>query len=251
MLICTLASGSDGNAVLIGHKGTYLLVDAGISAKRINKALWELGVSDIACVLVTHDHSDHIGGLAVLRKDVYAAPLTAQTVRNKAPYLHTQEINGDFAVGDIGITPFETPHDAPDSLGFLFDLDGFRVCVCTDLGHVTRSVMAHACKADYLLIESNHDEAMLQAGRYPSFLKKRILGPRGHLSNNACAEVVLAAVQNGTRAVTLCHLSKDNNRPELAERVSVQRLCENGVAVGKDVRLDVAPHGVLGVPFRL
>ncbi|MDR0293508.1 MAG: MBL fold metallo-hydrolase [Oscillospiraceae bacterium] len=251
MIICTLASGSDGNAVLIGYKSTYLLVDAGISAKRVNKALWELGVSDIDCVLVTHEHSDHISGLSVLKKDVYAAPHTAWAVREGAPHLRIREITGDFSVGEIDVTPFGTPHDTPDSLGFLFHLGGFRVCVCTDLGHVTRTVLDHACRADCLLIESNHDEAMLRAGRYPAFLKERILGPNGHLSNDASAGVALAAARNGTRYITLCHLSKDNNRPDIAERTAAQRLSERGIAAGRDVRLSVAPRGMAGDALRL
>ena len=242
-VVCTLASGSGGNAVLIGSGHTYILVDAGISAKRIHRALWELGLSieNIVSVLVTHEHSDHIAGVPALRKNIYAPPLTAQAVRMRASFCRVEEITGAFAVGDINVTPFDTPHDAPDSLGFSFDLGGTRVVLCTDLGHVTQAVMQHAAQADCLLIESNHDEAMLRAGPYPAFLKKRILGPRGHLSNEASAEVTAAAVCGGARHVALCHLSRENNRPELAERVTARRLAECGVTPGRDITLGAAP----------
>ncbi|MDR0325795.1 MAG: MBL fold metallo-hydrolase [Oscillospiraceae bacterium] len=250
-LICTLASGSSGNAVLIGYKSTYLLVDAGISAKRIKNALWELGISELSCVLVTHEHGDHTSGLAVLRKDVYAAPYTAQAIRREAPALNIREITGEFNAGDIGVTPFATPHDTPDSLGYLLHLGGFRVCVCTDLGHVTKAVLDHASQADCLLIESNHDETMLRNGSYPAFIKKRILGPNGHLSNDASAEVTLAAARGGARYVTLCHLSKDNNHPGIAKETASRRLLENGIGVGRDVSLTVAPRSAMGVPIRV
>jgi phosphoribosyl 1,2-cyclic phosphodiesterase len=250
LIVCTLASGSDGNAVLIGYKNTVLLVDAGISAKRIKQAVWGLGVPEPSCVLLTHEHGDHTRGLAVLRRDVYAPPLTARAVRNTAPFLHITEVTGSFGVGDIGVEPFATPHDTPDSMGYLFDLGGFAVCVCTDLGHVTQTVLDHARRADYLLIESNHDERMVRTGPYPHFLKTRILGPNGHLCNEVSAEVTLAAVKNGTRHVTLCHLSKENNRPELAESAAAKRLAAEGIAPGKDIILNVAPPGAVGHVFR-
>ncbi|MDR1669528.1 MAG: MBL fold metallo-hydrolase [Oscillospiraceae bacterium] len=250
MIVCTLASGSDGNAVLIGYKDTVLLVDAGVSARRVKSALWELGVSEPACVLVTHEHGDHTRGLAALRRDVYAPPLTARAIRSAAPFLHITEVTGNFGVGDIGVEPFATPHDTPDSLGYLFDLGGFMVCVCTDLGHATKTVLEHACRADYLLIESNHDEGMVNSGRYPAFLKRRILSPRGHLSNEASAEVTLAAVKSGVRHVTLCHLSKENNRPELAESAATGRLSGERIFAGKDYTLNVAPPGRIGTALR-
>ncbi len=250
MIVCTLASGSDGNAVLVGYKDTFLLVDAGISARRIRQALWELGVSELTCVLVTHEHGDHTKGLAALRRDVYAPPLTARAIRSATPFLHITDVTGSFGIGDIGVEAFATPHDVPDSLGYLFDLGGFMVCVCTDLGHATKTVLEHACRADYLLIESNHDENLVMSGRYPAFLKRRILSPRGHLSNEASAEVTLAAVKSGTRHVTLCHLSKENNRPELAESAAAGRLSDEGIFAGKDFTLNVAPAGMLGMALR-
>lgn len=248
---CTLASGSDGNCVLVSHAGTHLLIDAGVSAKRIRAALFNFGLDleDIRAVLVTHEHSDHTCGLKVLRREVYAAPMTALDLRRQLPSLTVHDIESDeFDIGSINIRAFKTPHDTPDSRGFFLRLGEKSVCICTDLGHVTNIIREMAAKADYLLIESNHDEQMLWNGSYPMMLKKRILGPRGHLSNVHSAEASAAAVKSGASRVTLCHLSKENNLPEIAEQTARERYAQDGI--GKhDVELDVAPHGVPGKPW--
>ncbi len=246
--VCTLASGSDGNCVLVSDGRTRLLVDAGISARRISRALREfsLDISDISAVLVTHEHGDHIYGLSALKKPVFAAELTCAALKCEATPI---EPGRAFTVGSVGVTPFATPHDTPQSLGYLLHAGGLRVAVCTDLGHMPPEALAVLCTANVLLLEANHDVQMLRRGPYPAFLKDRILGKRGHLSNDACADAVAACARHGVGRVTLCHLSKDNNSPDLALGTVAHRLHTEGIKVGSDIFVDVAPHGELGAPY--
>lgn len=251
--VCTLASGSSGNCVLISHMGTHILVDAGISRKRLNAALgtWGLSAADLAAVLVTHEHSDHTSGLPYLRCPAYTGIGTAGYLNYKGVSPCVREISdfGQFEIGSVGVTPFPVPHDAPDTLGFLVHMGSKTVCVCTDLGHMDGDTLAMCAGADYLLLEANHDVAMLRAGSYPAALKMRILGPRGHLSNDASAEAVLAAVRARSTRVTLCHLSQDNNTPPLALETVSQKLSAAGVRLGRDLLLDTAPRLEPGVPW--
>lgn len=233
------ASGSKGNCTLVSDGGTHILIDAGISARRIRTGLLEQGLTmnDVGGVLITHEHSDHICGLPVLlRRDpvpVYALPEVAAALRNSMPE-HAQllrEIHPDeaFALGEIEITPFCTLHDAAASCGYRFDGSG---CFgfCTDLGVVTDTVREALCGVDCAVIEANHDVMMLREGRYPAFLKRRILSDNGHLSNDSAGELAVYLAAHGTRCLILGHLSRENNTPEKALEAVASALREAELA---------------------
>lgn len=255
MLICSLASGSKGNCTLVSDGHTHILADAGISARRVAAALktFDLRPSDIACVLVTHEHTDHVRGLPALGLPVIAPPAVCDALErgvfDGVPSPDLTEIAGpEFEIGQIGVTAFPTPHDTPESVGFLLHMGQTRAALCTDLGMVTEEVITRLRGVQYLLLEANHDVDLLRRGPYPAFLKKRVLGHRGHLSNEACAEAVADCARFGLRRVTLCHLSQQNNAPDLALAAVAERLRMAGVVPGRDVLLDAAPPGHAGIP---
>jgi len=252
MQLCTLASGSSGNCLLISHGKTHILVDAGISARRISCGLDRLGLApeQLSAVLITHEHSDHIGGLAVLVKrrriPVWASEGTGEYLAREVPaigdVLHTFPAGGRFSVDDMEISSFQTPHDAAESVGFVVRGGEKRIAVATDLGSVPERVRSAVCGADLLVLESNHDVDRLKTGSYPYFLKKRILGDRGHLCNEEAAKLACASVQTGTRRILLAHLSRENNTPQLARAAVANALSGIGALDGRDVLLCVAPR---------
>jgi len=244
----TLASSSAGNAALLIAGGTTVLIDAGISARRIAQALHALGVEPAAldAVLITHEHSDHVKGLATLTKHwrgpVYASRGTARCLPC-APEQRCAFSSGDaFDLGALRVQSFRTSHDATDSVGYRFDCEEGSLGILTDTGFVTEEAEQVLDGAELLLLEANHDVDMLRGGPYPYYLKERILGPRGHLSNDAAAEFAVRCAERGTRDVVLAHLSAENNTPVLAE-YTVARALQRG---GYDVHLGVAPRDAVG-----
>ena len=224
--LCTIASGSTGNAAILSDGSTHLLIDAGVSCRRITEGLkqFDLTPADLSAVIITHEHSDHIKGLEILCRRT-AAPVflsmgTAGSMEKDVPCLHnTAKIfraGEAFEIGGIGVETFSTPHDAADSVGFLFHAGSSRLGYATDLGYIPESVRDKLLGAECLFIESNHDLFSLLRGPYPEYLKRRILGRQGHLSNDDCADFAVQAIRRGARRVTLCHLSRHNNTPELA-----------------------------------
>ena len=254
--LCTLASGSSGNCLLVTDGRTHLLVDAGISARRICKSLKELGVDpkELSGVLITHEHTDHISGLATLTKQlrlpVYASRGTGRQLCYRIAFLEELlrpfQAGDGFSVGDVDVESFPTPHDTAESVGYALSAGGRKAAVVTDLGYVTEAVSRGIRGADLLVAEANHDVEWLQSGPYPYFLKARILGDRGHLSNEAGAELACAAVEDGARAVILAHLSSENNTPARAYEIVRAALERRGAAVGADVSLEVAPRSEPG-----
>ena len=259
--LCTLASGSSGNCLLVSHGDTHVLVDAGISCRRITTALKSLGVDPkaLSAVLVTHEHTDHIAGLATMTKQlavpVYASRGTGMQLSYRIPFLedllHTFTPGESFSLGGIDVETFATPHDAAESTGYSLSAGGKKAAVVTDLGHVTQAVSDGIRGAELLVAEANHDVDWLQSGPYPYFLKSRILGDRGHLSNEAGAELVWQAVEGGARTVVLAHLSQENNTPQRAYDVVRGTLERRGAVVGADVTLDVAPRAQTGKRYRI
>lgn len=259
--LCTLASGSSGNCLLVSDGATHILVDAGISCRRITTALKNLGIDpkELAAVLVTHEHTDHIAGLATMTKQlavpVYASRGTGRQMCYRIPFLedvlHTFMPGEHFSLGGVDIETFPTPHDAAESNGYALSAGGKKVAVVTDLGHVTQAVSDGIRGAELLVAEANHDVEWLQSGPYPYFLKSRILGDHGHLSNEAGAELVWQAVEGGARTVVLAHLSQENNTPQRAYDVVCATLERRGACVGRDVALDVAPRAETGKRYRI
>ena len=231
MRIVTFASGSSGNCALVSYGSTHLLIDAGISLRRIRAALLRqyLEPEDLAGVLITHEHGDHISALPMLVKH-HALPVYApRTVGNSLcrrvagmeEYLRTVVPGEPFSVKELRVTAFPTPHDTDESVGYALEGD-VRFGFCTDTGHISEEMLASLSGCDGVLIEANHDLEMLRFGAYPVYLKRRILSPRGHLSNDDCAELACRLAEAGARYIALGHLSRENNRPSLA-RETVRR----------------------------
>lgn len=248
---CPLFSGSSGNCSYIGSSDGGLLIDAGVSAKRIETALRqrEIDPGSIRGIFITHEHSDHIAGLRVLAKR-YGMPVFASRGTLEA-LLEMGVLCEDsaFAVVDedgievagMEVSAFATPHDSRESLGFRIHTADDRVIgVATDIGFMAPSVREALRGCDLIQIESNHDVRMLENGPYPYVLKKRILARTGHLSNEACAQALASFAQNGTTRFFLSHLSEENNTPDLAYITSLSALQEAGLREGSDFLLYVA-----------
>ena len=225
MRVVALASGSTGNSTLLQYEGGSLLVDAGISARRVRTMLRAEGteLSDLTAILITHDHSDHISGLQVLLRQcacpVYAMPGTARTLRAilREHESRFQSAPPDgFSLSEAQITPIPTMHDASESCGWRVQTPEGIFGLCTDLGVVTEDVIEGLCGADLALIESNHDVDMLLHGPYPPYLKRRIRSEFGHLSNEDAADLAVTLCANGTRSLILGHISRHNNTPAMA-----------------------------------
>lgn len=246
-----LFSGSSGNATYVGCDGAHLLVDAGLSGSRVAGELERVGVdpASLDAILVTHEHIDHIKGIGILSRrydlPVYATEGTWRGMASKLGAISTKnmrvfEPEQDFYVGPINITPFSIPHDAAQPVGYAFDLGGARLAVATDLGHVSNGWKRHVLGAAAVILESNFDPGMLQAGPYPWELKQRILGRRGHLSNDDAGEVAAELARAGARQIVLGHLSKENNYPDLALQTCRLALMQAGIEPGRDVFVTVA-----------
>ena len=220
MQLSVLSSGSKGNAIYIELDGTRILVDAGISARRIDHALKSLGTSvkELDGILLTHEHVDHVKGVEVLLKryqlPVFSRQKTLASLKGDLPWGCMHPIGETLEVGAVRIDCFNIPHDAADPVGYR--IAGSECCtVATDLGFVTSSVQEAIDGSDVLVLEANHDTKMLKQGSYPWTLKQRILSNRGHLSN-VDAGWALARLKKRPRAAVLAHLSEENNVPDIA-----------------------------------
>ncbi|MBO5020251.1 MAG: MBL fold metallo-hydrolase [Clostridia bacterium] len=241
--IYPLFSGSDGNATLISSGETNILIDAGVSFRRLNAALLESGVDidSLSAVFVTHEHTDHIQGLKTLLKSakipVFASPDTLNTLIDKnilPKEANATPIEDGVEIHNIFVSRFATSHDCSGSSGYVLKVkDGQKVAVCTDLGFVSDEVRSALLGCDTVLIESNHDVSMLQKGPYPPQLKMRILSDKGHLSNNVCAAELPSLLRSGTKRIILGHISKNNNNPMLA--INTARTALNVIGAQENV----------------
>lgn len=250
--ICQLFSGSTGNSTYIGCGAGGILVDAGVSCKRLVAALDDIGVDpkSLQGIFLTHEHTDHIQGVRVFASR-YGIPVFGSQGTMCA--LEEQGLLTDgydayildlptLSVGDFEITSFPTSHDTPESLGYRVTLpDGNVVSVCTDLGFVSERVREGIIGSNAIVMESNHDVDMLKTGPYPFYLKERVLSRRGHLSNADCAAELPNLVKQGTTRFILAHLSRENNLPVLAQRTALAALKAQGMEENKDFLLQVAP----------
>lgn len=259
---CTLASSSAGNCTYISASGGALLIDAGISCKRILEGVSSLGeeMSGIRAVLLTHEHIDHVKGLAVLQKktgvEIYAPTEVirevAQPLKIPASLIHEISPGEEFEAAGMHVRAFSTPHDAKASVGYrIVTPDEHVIAVVTDLGEVTDEVEAGVKGAETVLLESNYDPFLLKMGPYPAHLKARIASRCGHLSNDEAAKFACRLLENGTSRFFLGHLSKENNNPALAEQTAVSALTECGAKRDRDFILSVAPYDFAGKPVRL
>lgn len=257
MVFSPLASGSSGNASFLDVNGIRILIDAGMTGKRMAELLHQIDidVSTIDAILVTHEHTDHISGVGVLSRR-YGIPVyaNAECFEKMLPLIgglsarsmRVFEPDHAFFIKSARIYPFSTPHDAAHSVGYAIESGGSKVSVMTDIGHVTSEMLDAVEKSDILLIEANHDIDMLKAGSYPYSLKQRILGARGHLSNEDCGRTLVRLHERGVRNAILGHLSNENNTPELA-RVTVKGVLEDA-GIGGEMFVSLAeryePTGV-------
>jgi phosphoribosyl 1,2-cyclic phosphodiesterase len=255
MEVCTLASSSSGNCTLVSHGDTHILIDAGISLKRVKASLSALGVSldSLSAVFITHDHSDHISGLPILTKylraQIFVSDDTGAAIE-RSIFSRTQLTRitpgAVYEHKSLSVEAFPTSHDTPGSVGFRIT-DGARTFLyATDLGIVTREVREAGRGAHFAILEANHDLTLLKNGPYPAHLKRRIASETGHLSNDAGGAFALELASSGTRQIVLAHLSDENNTPALAFDTAAHALTRGGAAVGDDVTLDVAPKDRFG-----
>lgn len=229
MRLVSIASGSSGNCIYAGSDDTHILIDAGISNKRIEQGLNEIGLkgSELSGILITHEHSDHTKGLGVLARK-YQVPIygTKETLEEIGGMKYLGEYSKDlyrsvqpdvdFTIGDLNIKPFSIDHDAANPVAYRVQNGRRSVAVATDLGHFDSYIIEQLQGLDALLLESNHDIRMLETGPYPYYLKRRILGDHGHLSNENAGRLLNHILHDGLKRVLLGHLSKENNYEELA-----------------------------------
>ncbi|MDK2823851.1 MAG: hypothetical protein PWQ67_1056 [Clostridia bacterium] len=252
MRICSFASGSSGNCYYIGTEKTNILIDAGISGKRIIEGLKEkVGISgkELDGIFVTHEHIDHIQSLGVLARrfktPLYATRGTWEGMKNKlgrvdSDLCNTLHSKGSLEMGDINIEWFPTSHDANEPVGFLLENENKYVGLATDTGMINKRMVNALFNIDALFLEANHDEKMLLSGSYPTYLKKRIRSSKGHLSNVAAGQALLELVNVKTKSVFLAHLSQENNLPSLALKTVKDILNEHKIDCTFD--LQVAPR---------
>lgn len=246
----SLASGSSGNCYYLGTETYGVLIDAGIGIRTIKKTLRDINVAmeTIRAVFITHDHADHIKAVGYLGEKLHIPVYTTARIHegiNKS-YCVTEKLHScvcclekekPMELEDFRITSFEVPHDGTDNVGYCFEIDGKTFSFLTDLGEITSTAARYICKANYLIIEANYDEEMLRMGRYPQYLKERISSPTGHMCNADTADFLAENISEHLRYIWLCHLSKDNNHPELAYKTVEWKLKSKGIIVGKDVQL--------------
>lgn len=255
----SLGSGSCGNCYYLGNSHYGILIDAGLGPRVIRKRLAEHGIdfSTIYALLVTHDHFDHIKSAGYLAEKlnipVYATdkvhkgirncPLVKNTIHGAARQII--EKGKSFQIEDFRITAFDVPHDSSDNAGYFFEFGNHKLTLATDVGNISDEVAYYISKAHHLVIESNYDEEMLHNGRYPYFLKQRISNGSGHLSNRETAEFLANNYSSNLRNIWLCHLSGDNNHPDLAYETVKNELTRKGIEVGVTVNLDVFRRNIL------
>ncbi|MDR1013294.1 MAG: MBL fold metallo-hydrolase [Lactobacillales bacterium] len=249
--IYPLFSGSRGNSTYLECQNTAILIDAGCSTKQIEAMLKknELDLTKIKSILITHEHSDHIMGLRTLATrygiKVYSSKGTIKALiehgilNDKISYEAVSDKG--FEIGDIFVKPFFTSHDSNESFGYVVTTpDQRKTAFATDMGFVSNEVRNAINGCDVLFIESNHDVGMLENGKYPYFLKRRILSNKGHLSNEACAQELPGFVKKGTTRIVLSHLSEQNNIPKLAYETSIASLLSNGMKSRLDFDIKIA-----------
>lgn len=251
----SVASGSSGNCAVWNVGQTTVLIDLGVSVRALNKALHDIDmeISDLSAVLLTHEHTDHIKGLATFVKKydlpVYATFGTAAAILQKLPQaeknLRTFAGGEQFDIDRLHVQSMPTPHDAADPVAYRIDGGGYQLGYVTDVGFLPDDIQDTISGCDTVVLESNHDVDMLRTGPYPMYLKQRIRGKYGHLSNEDCAQGAAALAQTGTKRLVLAHLSDKNNNPLVALR------CTQRALRGMDCELYVAARGAMEQPIWL
>lgn len=263
MHFCSLSSGSNGNSHFIRSKDASILVDCGLSLRYTEAQLFQIGetADSIDAVFVTHEHSDHIAGLGAFHRrsgcDIFLTKGTLDAAQEKLGKINSDKVHllspGIYqSYKDIDVLPIPVSHDAAMPVAYVFESRGKKLSVLTDLGEVNPSILAAVANSGVLLIESNHDLDMLNAGPYPYHLKKRVASSEGHLSNAACADALLKLLEVGKLGqVLLGHLSSENNLPSLAFQTVSTHLEKNGIELGIDLNLDLCYRRQISSLLRL
>lgn len=248
----SLGSGSSGNCYFLGSRQYGILIDAGVGVRTIKKSLREYGIAfeNIVGILITHDHADHIKTLGALGGKFNIPIYTTQAIHggiDRSRYIDA-DLSGcrriiskeeTFAIKDFQITAFDVPHDSIENLGYRIEFEGQTFVLITDMGRVTDAIQHNIKLANHLVIEANYDEEMLRNGRYPEYLKQRITSGNGHISNRLSADLVSQSYSPNLKNVWLCHLSQDNNTPDIAYSTFKDRLQNAGAKVGDSLKLEV------------
>ncbi len=255
--ITPLFSGSSGNSYCLSSGGKCILLDAGRSAKQITAALNDnnIDIANIQALFVTHEHIDHVRGVRVFANryhiPVYSSEGTLCAMI-KGGYVDSKTDcriipHGGVDLDTMHVDSFPTSHDCAEGNGFTVTMNGTKLALATDLGFISQDVEQALLGCSAVIIESNHDVRMLQAGPYPYILKKRILSDKGHLSNVTCAELLPKLIKSGTTRFILAHLSKENNMPEIALAESINELAANGMKENEDYTICAAPVATTGI----
>lgn len=235
---CSLYSGSSGNSLFLESQNTRLLVDAGVSCKKIETALNDINIdpSTLDGILVTHEHTDHVQGLGTLSKKYDLPVFVNQKTLDAMPKqkdkisdsnIKTFNISENFEIGDLKIYPFLIPHDAANPCGFNVYKDNKKISIATDIGHMTSDILKNLEESLFVLLESNYDPEVLRCSAYPFSLKSRIAGPIGHLPNEMAGKTISHLLKSGLKSAMLGHLSKESNFPELAYQTVLDELISN------------------------
>ena len=261
----SFGSGSSGNNYALYTDSDALMIDAGVGVRSLKKHAKNYGLplSRVRSLLVTHDHADHIkcvGSMShELHLPVYATEAVHQGIDRNYCVAHKVDAGlrhylvpgNTVELGSFRVTPFAVPHDSSDNVGYQIEAQGITFCIITDAGRVTEEMGQYIGRADFLVLEANHDVEMLLNGPYPQHLKTRIQSGTGHLNNRVCAESIAQYMGERLRHVWLCHLSQENNHPELARKTVETVLRSYGIIVGKDLQLDVLKRTMPSGPYDL
>jgi len=262
LTLTLLGSGSTGNATLVSAGEKHILVDVGISGRETRRRLGECGLepADISAIVVSHEHTDHIRGIAPFVKDLeipvfmtdgaYEGYVSMPGPVFEASRRQRIEAGLPFDVCGVMFTPFAVPHDAADPLGFCVERDGVKIGIVLDLGYVSNLVVERLRGCDAIVLESNHDLNMLKVGPYPWPLKQRVMSRRGHLSNDGVAEYLQTGFDGRARNLILAHLSEKNNLPDLAMLSAQRALEERSALLATQTRLDIARPDRISPTFR-
>lgn len=250
MKFCSLYSGSSGNCIFVSSNKTKVLVDVGLSGKAIDSALGSIGESgkEIDAILITHEHSDHIKGVGILSRKydipVFATSKTWEAIGTSIGIIKEHNLktidNNVLNIKDLDIIRYTTSHDAADPSGYSLSSSGKKISITTDLGYFSDTIKDEIIDSDIILLESNHDIEMLKFGPYPYYLKRRILGSEGHLSNDDCAEAIIKIANGNKKNIILGHLSHTNNYPDLAYKTVYNTLIDAGIDLNKEINIAVA-----------
>ncbi len=232
---CSLYSGSSGNSLFVKTDNTKLLIDAGVSSKKIETALKDINVDPCTLdgILVTHEHSDHVQGLGTFSKKFDLPVFVNQETLDAMPKQKDKiadknikkfKVAEKFSIGDLEINPFSIPHDAVNPCGFTIFNENKKISIATDIGHMTKDILKQLEESLFVMLESNYDPEVLKCSSYPFSLKYRIAGPSGHLSNQIAGKTISFLLKSGLKNAMLGHLSKESNFPELAYKTVVEEL---------------------------